>query len=381
MAEDYYELLGVERRASAEEIKKAYRKQAVKYHPDKNQGDKAAEEKFKQISQAYEVLSDPKKRSTYDQFGTAAFQPGGGMGNNFSGQAAGGFQNPFDLFKEVFGGMGGFGDFFGGQTDFFGQQNSSGGPRSGNSLRYDLEITLREAFAGTEKTITYRRPIPCSKCGGNGCAPGKNPETCPSCRGRGVMVTSRGMFQMSQTCSRCGGTGKVIAHPCEGCGGKGCVQGRHSICLRIPAGVETGTQLRSAGGGECGGPGASPGDLYVVIHVKEDQLFLREGNGLSISVAVPFSVLVLGGEVEVPTLDGHGMLKIPAGTQSGTVFRLRGKGMPILNREQRGDQFVQTQVEVPDKLTKEQREKLETFAKSMGQASVEKVGFFQRMFR
>jgi molecular chaperone DnaJ len=377
MGTDYYELLGVKREASAEEIKKAYRKQAVKYHPDKNPGDKAAEEKFKQVSQAYEVLSDPQKRSTYDQFGAAAFDHGGGGGYG-GGQNVnfGNFQNPFDVFRDVFGG---FGDIFGDHGSPFGTQRSSG-QHSGSDLRYDLDVTLHEAFSGVDKVINYRRAVHCKKCNGSGCADGSSTETCSMCNGRGVVVTTRGMFQMSQTCPKCHGAGKFIKNPCANCGGSGRVTGSHSIRLHVPAGIETGVQLRSAEGGECGSNGAKYGDLYVFVHVKEDELFRRDGSALHVSVTVPFSVLALGGEIEVPTIDGHGMLTIPAGTSAETIFRLRGKGMPVLGRTMRGDQLVQVQVDVPKKLNKIQKEKLEAFAKSMGQETVAKAGFFQKIF-
>jgi molecular chaperone DnaJ len=376
MGEDYYALLGIGKGASADEIKRAYRKKAVQYHPDKNPGDGTAEEKFKQVSQAYEVLSDAKKRATYDQFGAAAFERGSGPGGSPYGEPGAnfsGFQNPFDLFNDIFGGFGG--DIFGGHSP------SRGGPRPGDDLRYDLEVTLEEAFGGAEKTIKYQRPVPCKTCSGTGCARGSSRTTCGACKGRGTIFTNRGFFQMSQTCVHCGGSGKVNASPCSDCKGQGRVLASHGVRISVPPGVATGTRLRAADGGE-GGVGGGPfGHLHVVIHVKPHRKFERDGDDLHLGVAVPFSLLALGGELEVGTIDGHGLLKIPPGTQPETVFRLRGKGMPVLGRTQRGDQFVKVHGSVPEKLTKGQREKLEAFAESLGQSHLPREGLFQRIFR
>ncbi|MDR0727426.1 MAG: molecular chaperone DnaJ [Puniceicoccales bacterium] len=376
MADDYYDLLGVSREASAEEIKKAYRKKAVQYHPDKNPGDKSAEEKFKQIAHAYEVLSNPQKRTTYDKVGSAAFDGsgGGGMGN-FQGNfnfGRGNFSNPFDIFNEVFGGFG-----FSGES---GRRENS----RGNDLRYDLEISLSEAFTGVEKTLEYRRSVACTECGGSGSAKGSKPVTCPNCHGHGAVNINRGFFQMTQTCPQCRGAGKLNKNPCRACGGGGRSTAEHTIRIKIPAGVDTGVKLRSAGGGE-GGVGGSPdGDLYVVVHVKNDERqFQRDGAHLHSSVDVSFAMLALGGELEVETIDGYGVLKIPAGTQPDTTFRLKGKGMPHMGASYRGDQFVRVRCHIPTNLTREQREKLEAFAQSCGEIhdGQQKEGFFQRIFK
>ncbi|MDR1456989.1 MAG: molecular chaperone DnaJ [Puniceicoccales bacterium] len=375
MAEDYYDLLGVSRDASAEEIKKAYRKKAVQYHPDKNQGDKSAEEKFKRIAHAYEVLGNPQKRTTYDQVGSAAFDgSGGGMGNfqgnvNFGGHN---FSNPFDIFNEVFGGFG-----------FQGGTNRQGNNR-GNDLRYDLEISLDEAFAGVEKTLEYRRSVACAECGGSGSAKGSKPIVCPHCHGHGVVNINRGFFQMSQTCAQCRGTGKLNKNPCQVCGGSGRATAEHTIRIKIPAGVDTGVKLRSVGGGEGGIGGGPNGDLYVIIHIRDDERqFQRDGMHLHSTADASFAMLALGGELEVKTIDGYGMLKIPAGTQPDTTFRLKGKGMPQMGSSYRGDQFVKVRCQIPTSLTKDQREKLEAFAQSCGQIcdGQQKEGFFQRIFK
>jgi molecular chaperone DnaJ len=365
MAEDYYELLGVPKSATAEEIKKAYRKKAVQYHPDKNPGNKEAEEKFKKIAQAYEILGDPQKRSTYDQVGSAAFDGSGGFsGANFS---ANDFGSAFDIFNQVFGSFGG-------------QQRGNKREMQGDDLRYDLEITLDEAFNGAERTIKYHRAVACKECGGNGCAKGTKPTICPTCHGKGNVTVNRGFFQMSQTCPTCHGVGHVNKNACKACGGSGRSSEGHSIRIKIPPGVETGTRLRSAGGGEGGSCGARDGDLYVAVHVRADEHFHREGANLYVNVDVPFSMLTLGGELEVKTIDGFGMLKIPAGTQSETTFRLKGKGMPHMGASYRGDQFVKVRCFIPTGLSKEQREKLEAFAQSCGESREAKEGFFQRIF-
>lgn len=391
MAEDFYKLLGVERTATTEEIKKAYRKKAIQYHPDKNPGDKAAEEKFKQIAGAYEVLSDPKKRQTYDQFGSAAFDPsaaasGQGMyrgsgGANMGG--FGGFSNPFDVFSQVFGNFGGSGFFGGGHGgDFenaYGRSYASGA-QGGADLRYDLEISLQEAFTGVEKTLRYKRLVMCSACSGSGCAKGASKRVCPHCKGRGSVITNRGFFQMSQTCPQCNGTGEICDNPCTSCNGQGRVMESHTIKIKIPAGVDSGTKLRSAGGGEGGLNGGPAGDLYVVIHVKPDEIFHREGSTIYTKISIPFTMAALGGEIGVKTIDGQGMLKIPEGTQPSTTFRLRGKGMPRLGGGYRGDQFVTVNIRVPEKLTREQREKLEAYAASVHEEFSPKEGFFQRIF-
>ncbi|MDX6765517.1 MAG: molecular chaperone DnaJ [Candidatus Methylacidiphilales bacterium] len=353
---DYYEVLGISREAGEEEIKKAYRKMAVKYHPDKNPGDKQAEEKFKELGEAYEVLSDPDKKAAYDRFGHSAFQQGGGSGR----AAGGGFHDPFDVFREVFG-AGGGGGIFG---DIFGEAFGGGREQSGRGadLRYDLEISLEDAVAGCEKEVTLRKLENCETCSGSGAAKGSKTVACPTCRGAGKVSVSRGFFNMVQSCPRCHGSGVVIEHPCTSCGGEGRAEKSTKVKIRVPAGVDSGSRLRSPGLGEAGLRGGGHGDLYIVIHVREHPLFHREENDLLCEVPISFVKAALGGEIIVPTLEGKAALKIPAGTPGGKVFRLRGKGVPDLRGGTRGDLNIRVHIEVPKKLTAEQRAKLEDFA-------------------
>lgn len=354
---DYYEILGIERSASDEDIKKAYRKLAVKYHPDKNPGDKAAEEKFKELSEAYEALSDPQKRAAYDQYGHAAFDPRSRAGRGGFG-GAGGFHDPFDIFREVFGGGGGsiFDEFFGG-----GRSDPSA-PQRGDDLRYDMEITLEEAAHGCEKDITVSKAEKCDVCHGSGGEEGSKVKTCTTCGGRGQVLTSRGIFSIAQTCPACQGAGQVIEKPCRACRGSGRKEKTSKIHLRIPPGVDTGARLRSSGNGEAGLRGGSPGDLYVVLRMKQHEIFHREGDDLLCEVPVGFVQAALGSEIEVPTLEGRATVKVPAGTQPGTIFRIKGKGVKNLQGYGHGDLHIRVNVEVPSKLSSEQRKKLEEFA-------------------
>lgn len=363
---DYYEVLGVARDVSADDLKKAYRKLALKYHPDKNPGDHTAEEKFKEIGEAYEVLSDEQKRAAYDRFGHAAFAPGAGAGAGRpgAGQPWGGFHDPFEVFRDVFGGAGGgvFSDFF---EQAFGGQGGPGshGAFRGNDLRYDLELDLAEAARGLEKEISFSVLDTCPDCHGHGAAAGAKAETCSTCHGRGQVVHSRGFFQVAATCPRCNGAGQTISNPCRRCGGEGRVQQRRKINVRIPAGIDDGARLRSSGYGEAGLRGGPAGDLYVVVRVRPHEIFVRQDDDLLCEVPISFSTAALGGEIDVPTLHGPARLNIPAGAQTGTVFRLRGKGLPNVHGHGTGDQHVRVTVEVPTRLSRQLREKLEEFAK------------------
>lgn len=376
---DYYEILGVERAASADELKKAYRKLAVQYHPDKNPGDKTAEEKFKEIGEAYDVLNDADKRAAYDRYGHAAFQSGGPA--SAGGRGGGGFHDPFDIFREVFGGGGGggiFEEFFGGG----GRQRDRSGAVRGSDLRYDLEITLEEAARGTEKQIDLERAQECEKCKGTGSSKPGGSKTCPTCGGAGQVITTRGFFQVQQPCPDCSGAGQIISNPCSQCRGQGRVEKSGRIKLRIPPGITDGARLRSGGNGDAGARGGPAGDLYVVMHLKKHELFERDGADLYCEVPVSFAKAALGGELMVPTLDGKASLKVPAGTQSATMFRLRGKGIPMLNTGNKGDLMVRVQVEVPTNLNAEQKEKLKAFSDSTGEQNEPMAeSFFKRAKR
>ena len=367
---DYYEVLGVPRSAEAGEIKKAYRKLAVKYHPDKNQGDPAAEEKFKEASEAYEALKDPEKRAAYDRYGHAAFQ--GGAGGGAGGAGGGGFHDPFEIFREVFGagaaggggGGGIFDEIFGGAGGGGGGRRRGGGASAapGHDLRYDLEISLFDASEGVEKEIKYKRPAVCESCTGSGAASGSGHERCRTCGGVGQVSSSRGFISFQQTCPECRGSGVKIKNPCHDCNGEGRVQQTTKVKVKVPPGVDNGSRLRSHGNGEAGMMGGPPGDLYVIIHIKDHEVFERHGDDLFCEMPLKFTVATLGGTVEVPTLTSKVKLKIPPGTQSGQLFKLRGHGITNLRTGRKGDQLIKVSIDVPKKLNREQSAKLEEFA-------------------
>jgi molecular chaperone DnaJ len=366
---DYYEILGVERNAGVDEVKKAYRKLAVKFHPDKNPGDKTAEEQFKELSEAYEVLNDPQKRATYDQYGHAAFDRRGG---GFA-RGAGGFHDPFDIFREVFSGGNIFDDLFAGG------RHDPTQPQRGDDLRYDMEISFEEAAQGCEKEITITKAERCDICQGSGAESDSRAKTCPTCGGRGQIITSRGIFSIAQTCPHCQGAGRVIEKPCRACHGNGRRNQASKIKLRIPAGVDTGSRLRSAGNGEAGVRSGPPGDLYVVLHVRPHEMFQRDGDDLLCEVPVSFVQASLGAEIKVPTLNGETEIRIPPGTQPGTMFRLKGKGIKNVQGYGHGDLHVRINVEVPTHLTAAQKAKLQEYAALCnGEESPMSRSFFEK---
>ena len=351
---DYYDILGVSRSAGEVDIKSAYRKLAMKYHPDRNPGDTAADEKFKEAAEAYAVLADAEKRAMYDRFGHAGVSSAAGAGAGFD-------PNVFHGFEDILGGLGdifGFGDLFGGGR-------RRGGPQRGADLRYDLEISFEEAANGAETSIQIPRQENCDTCHGSGAAPGSSPTTCPQCRGQGQVRFQQGFFTVARTCPQCRGAGKIVTKPCQTCHGAGRVQRDRKITVKIPAGIATGQQLRLQGEGESGYMGGPSGNLYVVVQVQEHEFFRRDGNNLYCEIPVNFTTVTLGGEIQVPTLDGTESIKVPDGTQTGTTLRLRGKGMPDVNGRGRGDLFATVQVQTPRKLTKEQRKLIEELAKAL----------------
>ena len=357
MAQDYYDILGVSKTASADEIKKAYRKLAIKYHPDKNPGNKEAEEKFKEISQAYEVVSNPEKRRQYDQLGHDAYTNAGHGGGAYDSRRA------QDIFSQFFGGgFGGggfsFEDLFGGGG---GRRHNPNAPVPGDDLRYDMEIDFEDAVYGADKPVTIPRMSSCPDCNGTGCTPGSGKKTCSRCGGAGSQTISQGFFSVRQECPSCHGEGQIIEKPCRKCGGQGRVRTQESFQIHIRPGVNTGSQLRVQGRGSAGLRGGRDGDLYVFIHVKPSKVFERRDDDLLCEVPVPFTILANGGAIDVPTISGCTRMQVPAGTQSGAVLRLKGKGVPSLRGGSRGDLHVKVVVETPVKLTKEQQELLEKF--------------------
>ena len=353
---DYYEILGVSRTATDGEIKSAYRKLAMQYHPDRNPNDETAEEKFKEAAQAYAILADTEKRSLYDRFGHAGVSSATGGGAGFDPSTFRGFEDIFGNLGDIFG----LGDLFGG--------GRRGGPQRGADLRYDLEITFEESATGAETTIQIPRQESCDTCKGSGAAAGSSPTACPQCRGQGQVRFQQGFFTVARTCPQCRGVGRIISNPCHTCRGNGRVTRERKITVKIPAGISTGQQLRLQGEGEAGAAGGPPGHLYVLIHVHEHEFFRRDGQNLFCEIPVNFTTLTLGGEIQVPTLDGSETVKIAEGTQTGTTLRLRGKGMPdVGGGSGKGDLFATVQVQTPKKLTKEQRRLVEQLAKELPQ--------------
>ena len=371
--QDYYELLGVSRTASADDLKKAYRKLAMQYHPDRNPGDAAAELKFKEISEAYDVLRDDDKRAAYDRFGHAAFE-GGGRGG--AGGAGGGFDFNFasgfaDIFDEV------FGEFMGGGRRGGGATNGRG-----SDLRYNLEISLEDAFAGTTAKIQVASSIVCEACDGSGAEAGSKPVSCPTCSGMGKVRAQQGFFTIERPCPTCSGAGRVIEKPCKVCAGAGRTRQEKTLSVTIPAGVEDGTRIRLTGEGEAGVRGAPAGDLYIFLSIRPHRIFQRDGANIFYRVPIPMTTAALGGQIEVPSIDGSRVkIVIPAGTQTGHQFRLRGKGMSVLRSNQRGDMYVETSVETPVNLTPRQQELLREFdtAGEADQTHPQSSGFFQRV--
>lgn len=371
---DYYEVLGVERNAGQDEIKRAYRKLALQYHPDRNK-DGGAEEKFKEAAEAYDVLGDAEKRARYDQFGHAAFEQGGGFGG---GQRFHDIQDIFEAFGDIFGGGGGgggiFGDLFGG-----GRRRRSG-PRAGRDLKITLDLTLEEIDQGVERTVVLKRQESCTTCSGQGAEPGSSIVSCPTCAGRGQVHRQQGFFTMATVCPACGGAGRRPEKPCGACNGSGRQANKAEISIRIPPGIEEGTRLRLTGEGDAGDPGGPRGDLYCMVREVEHNVFQRSGADLLTEIPVSFAQLALGESVEVPTLRGRAEMKIPAGTQAGKIFRLRGEGLPVFQGRGRGDQLVRVFVETPTKLTDRQKELLREFDQLEKERSGE-PSFFEKIVK
>ena len=372
---DYYEVLGVSRGASEDEIKKAYKKMARKYHPDLNPGDKTAEEKFKEVNEAYEVLSDADKKARYDQYGHAGVDPNFGAGG-----FGGGFDGSFD-----FGDLGDiFGSFFGGGFGG-GRRTNPNAPQRGESIRMSIAISFEEAAFGCEKAVTVERYETCDTCHGNGCAPGTSPEVCPDCHGTGTVQVRRqtpmGVFATSSPCPKCGGKGRIIHQPCKDCRGSGMVRKKKTIQASIPAGIDNGQTISIRGQGNAGKNGGPAGDLLITITVRPHELFRREGTSVLCEAPITFTQAVLGAELEIPTIDGKVKYTLPEGTQSGTTFRLKGKGIPSINGRGRGDQYVTVYIETPKNLNKEQKEALKKFAETMGESIYEEQKKFFKKFK
>ena len=377
---DYYEVLGVSKTATDEEIKKAYRKLALKYHPDYNPGDKSAEEKFKEINEAHEVLSDPEKRKRYDQFGFAGVDPNyaasqgagaGGFGGGFGGVDLG------DIFGDIFGG--GFGGFAGSSA-----RSNPNAPRKGQDIRVRITLSFDEAVHGCKKNITITRQQTCTECNGTGAAPGTSPEVCPDCNGRGYTIqqqrTPFGVMQSQQPCTRCGGKGKLIKTPCKVCHGSGRVATKKTLEVTIPKGIDDDQSFALRGMGDAGSNGGPSGDVIVMVTVRPDDLFQRDGYDVWVTIPITFSQAVLGDSITVPTIDGKVEYTLPEGTQSGTTFRLRGKGIQYLNGRGRGDMYVKCDVEIPKKLNKTQRDALKKFEGTLKEENYEKrKGFFRKL--
>ena len=370
---DYYEVLGVSKGASEDEIKRAYKKLARKYHPDMNPGDKEAEEKFKEVNEANEVLSDPDKKARYDQFGFAGVDPNYGAGG---GYGAGGFD---------FGDLGDiFGSFFGGGFGGGGQRRRNG-PQRGESIRMSVSVDFIEAAFGCEKEVTVERSEQCPTCKGSGCAPGTTPEVCPDCHGSGAVTQSQrtpfGVMQTQAVCGKCRGTGKIIHQPCPDCHGSGRARKRKTVKVNIPAGIDNGQTISLRGQGHAGKNGGPNGDLLITVMVKPHDIFRREGTSVFCEAPITFTQAVLGAEMEIPTIDGKVKYTIPEGTQTGTVFRLRGKGIPVLNGHGRGDQYVTVTIETPRGLNREQKEALKKFSETLGEGNYEKQRSFFKKFK
>jgi molecular chaperone DnaJ len=375
MAEDFYSVLGVAKGASDDELKKAYRKLAMQYHPDRNHGNAEAEKKFKELNEAYDVLKDPQKRAAYDRFGHDAFQGGaGGPGAGFSGFSGGGSFS--DIFEDL------FSEFTGGRRGGGGSASPQAEAARGSDLRYNLDITLEDAYRGKQQTIKVTTSGSCDTCHGSGAEKGSQPETCGTCGGRGAVRAQQGFFTVERTCGNCQGTGKVIKNPCKTCAGSGRVRKEKSLSVTIPPGVEEGTRIRLAGEGEAGFRGGPGGDLYIFLSIKPHAIFRRDGANIYCQAPIPFTTATVGGHIEVPTIDG-GRVKvtIPEGTQSGHQFRLKGKGMSILRSQAKGDMYIEVAVETPVNLSKKQKELLKEFEAASGTKSTSPASesFFSRV--